>query len=86
MSFPTRNIIPLLLTNLSIHTHRVQIRQDYSVHSALSRFLSTDEYNVKRAYVLSNEKEVYTKEGITYIPVYYVMFFENISNVIESFI
>ena len=51
----------------------------------MSRFLTLDEYNVRRAYVLSNEQRVYTEGGITYIPVYYVMFFESVSNVIEQF-
>lgn len=72
--------------NLSNIPIEVKSGKDYSVHSALTRFLSLDEYNVKRAYVLSNEQRVYSENGITYIPIYYVMFFENISNVIESFI
>ena len=71
------------LTNIPIE---VKSSKDYSIHSALTRFLSTDEYNVRKAYVLSNERNVYIKNGITYIPVYYVMFFENISNVTEAFI
>ena len=71
------------LTNIPIE---VKSGKDYSIHSALTRFLSTDEYNVRKAYVLSNERNVYIKNGITYIPVYYVMFFENISNVTEAFI
>ena len=33
------------------------------------------ECNIKKAYVLSNEQKVYTKNGITYIPIYYIMFF-----------
>lgn len=72
--------------NLSNIPLEVKSGKDYSVHSAMTRFLSTDEYNVKRAYVLSNEQNVYTADGITYIPVYYVMFFENISNVVEAFV
>lgn len=71
--------------NLSNIPIEVKSGKDYSLHSALSRFLTMDEYNVKRAYVLSNEQRVYTEGGITYIPVYYVMFFENVSNVIEQF-
>lgn len=72
--------------NLSNIPIEVKSGKDYSVHSALSRFLSMDEYNVKKAYVLSNEQKVYTKDGITYIPIYYVMFFNNVSNVIEPVI
>lgn len=72
--------------NLSNIPIEVKSGKDYSIHSALDRFLSMNEYNVKKAYVLSNEQNVYTDSGITYIPIYYVMFFENTSNVIGEFI
>ncbi len=71
--------------NLSNIPIEVKSGKDYNLHSALSRFISTDEYNIKRAYVLSNEPAVFTKEEITYIPIYYVMFFENFSNAVEGF-
>ena len=60
--------------------------KDYTVHSALDKFLSIEEYNTRRAYVLSNEQKVYTKNGVTYLPVYYVMFFQNTSNAVELFL
>lgn len=72
--------------NLSNIPLEVKSGKDYTVHSALDKFLSISEYNIKRAYVLSNEQRVYTEDGITYIPIYYVMFFENISNVVEQFL
>lgn len=72
--------------NLSNIPLEVKSGKDYNTHSALNRFLSLDEYNVKRAYVLSNEQKVHTKDGITYIPIYYIMFFENVSNVVETFL
>lgn len=71
--------------NISNIPIEVKSGKDYNIHSALTRFLSMDEYNIKRAYVLSNEQKVYTKNGITYIPIYYIIFFENNSNVIEEF-
>lgn len=71
--------------NLSNIPIEVKSGKDYTVHSALDKFLSNDEYNIKKAYILSNEQRVYTEKGITYIPVYYVMFFQNISNVVEEF-
>lgn len=61
--------------NLSNIPIEVKSGKDYTVHSALDKFLSNDEYNIKKAYVLSNEQRVYTKKGITYIPIYYIMFF-----------
>lgn len=72
--------------NLSNIPFEIKSGKDYSIHSALTRFLAMDEYNIKKAYVLSNERKVYSDGGITYIPIYYVMFFENISNVVETFI
>jgi predicted AAA+ superfamily ATPase len=72
--------------NLSNIPIEVKSGKDYTVHSALDKFLSIEEYNIKRAYVLSNEQNVYTQNGITYIPIYYVMFFENNSNVVEQFL
>lgn len=72
--------------NLSNIPIEVKSGKDYNVHSALDKFMSNDEYNIKRAYVLSNDGEVYVKDGITYMPIYYVMFFNNVSNVMEQFL
>lgn len=71
--------------NLSNIPLEVKSGKDYTVHSALSRFISLDEYNIRKAYVLSNEREVFQKDGITYIPIYYIMFFHNNSVEEESF-
>lgn len=69
------------LTNIPIE---VKSGKDYNTHSALDKFLSNNDYNIKRAYVLSNEQKVYTENEITYMPIYYIMFFQNDSNVIEQ--
>jgi predicted AAA+ superfamily ATPase len=66
--------------NLSNIPIEVKSGKDYTIHSALNKFLSIEEYNIKRAYVLSNAQKVYTQKGITYIPIYYVMFFNNESH------
>ena len=60
--------------DLSIVPIEVKSGKDYTIHSAIDTFISNKDYNVKKAYVLSNERTVYTKNGITYLPVYYVMF------------
>jgi len=65
--------------NLSNIPIEVKSGKDYSVHSALDCMLTTKEYNIKRAYVLSNKRDVIVSKGITYLPIYYVMFFGNIS-------
>lgn len=71
--------------NLSNIPIEVKSGKDYSVHSALDKFVSNDDYNRNKAYVLSNERNVYVKNGIIYMPIYYVMFFQNTSNVVEEF-
>ena len=71
--------------NLSNIPIEVKSGKDYSVHSALDKFMLNDDYNIKKAYVLSNERNVYLENGIIYMPIYYVMFFQNTSNVVEEF-
>lgn len=60
--------------SLSVIPLEVKSGKDYKRHVALSRFLSTPEYNITRGYVLSNNATVESNAGITYIPVYYSMF------------
>lgn len=72
--------------NLSNIPLEIKSGKDYSLHSALSKFIENKDYNIKRAYLLSNERNVYEDGGITYIPIYYIMFFHNISNEMEQFI
>lgn len=43
-------------------------------------------YFVCRFNYIHNEQRVYTENGITYIPIYYIMFFQNDSNVVEQFL
>ena len=50
--------------------------KDYWVHSALDKFLTNKDYDVNHAIVLSNEQNVYTEKGITYMPIYYIMFMQ----------
>ena len=53
----------------------VKSGKDYSTHRALNKFISNSDYHVKRAVVLSNERE-FKWEGMTlYVPIYFVMFF-----------
>ena len=71
------------LSNIPIE---VKSGKDYSIHSALDKFLTNKEYNITKAYVLSNEQKVYTKNGITYIPIYYVMFLQNSPDTTDLFL
>lgn len=54
---------------------KVKSGKDYTVHSALNHFLSNEDYNIVKGYVLSNERNVTQKGKVIYLPVYYVMFF-----------
>ena len=63
--------------SLSVLPVEIKSGKDYTVHSALDKFLATPEYHIKEAVVLSNEQRVYKKDGILYMPIYYCMFFDN---------
>ena len=60
--------------SLSAVPIEVKSGKDYTVHSALNAFVSNDDYHVKKAIVLSNEREITTKNKITYLPIYGIMF------------
>ncbi len=59
---------------LSVVPIEVKSGKDYRVHSALDRFLGIGEYNIHQAFVLSNERLISQEQGITYLPIYDVMF------------
>ncbi len=54
----------------------VKSGKDYTKHSALDNVIANKDYNVKRAFVLSNSN-VSNEEKITYLPIYMIMFFDN---------
>ena len=62
--------------NMSVAPIEVKSGKDYNVHSALNHFLQVEEYNIRKAYVFSNTRETFTTNGITYLPIYYVMFLQ----------
>ena len=72
--------------NLSNIPIEVKSGKDYNVHSALDKFIANKEYNIRKAYVLSNEQKVYTKNSVTYLPIYYVMFLQNNTDTTEQFL
>ena len=63
--------------SLSAVPIEVKSGKDYTVHSALSTFIKNDDYHVKKAFVLSNTREITTNGKITYLPIYDVMFLQN---------
>jgi hypothetical protein len=62
--------------HLTVLPIEVKSGKDYTVHSALNNFLNTPDYHIQKAVVLSNEREISVKNGITYLPVYYCMFYQ----------
>ncbi len=61
--------------SLSAVPIEVKSGKDYTVHSALNTFVNNEDYHIKKAFVVSNERNVMQKGKITYIPIYYIMFF-----------
>ena len=60
--------------NMTTLPIEVKSGKDYKEHSALNHFLGIREYNIRKAFVLSNENHIFVRDGITYMPVYNVMF------------
>ena len=63
--------------NLTVLPLGIKSGKDYTEHSALTNFLETPDYGINRAIVFSNEREIFTKKGVTYLPIYYCMFLYN---------
>lgn len=61
--------------NLSVVPLEIKSGKDYRIHSAINKFLSNKDYNVKKGYVLSNERKIFKKDNIIYLPIYMIMFF-----------
>lgn len=64
-------------STLTVLPIEVKSGKNYKVHSALDKFLATTDYHITRAVVFSNEQNVHVEQGITYMPIYYVMFYKN---------
>lgn len=60
--------------SLSAVPIEVKSGKDYTVHSALNTFVNNEDYHIKKAFVVSNERNVTQNGKITYIPIYYIMF------------
>jgi len=60
--------------HLSVLPVEVKSGKDYKIHSALDGFVSTTDYHIKSAIVLSNDRRIEIKNNILYMPVYYAMF------------
>lgn len=63
--------------SLSAVPVEVKSGKNYTVHSALNTLVQKEDYHIKKAFVLSNEREIARKGKNIYLPVYYIMFFQN---------
>ncbi len=72
--------------SLSAVPIEVKSGKDYTVHSALNALVKNEDYHIKKAFVVSNEGTVTQKGKITYIPIYYIMFFDARSSNEDLFI
>lgn len=63
--------------SLSAVPIEVKSGKDYTVHSALNTFVQNEDYHIKKAFVVSNERKVRTQGKVTYLPIYDIMFFQN---------
>ena len=50
--------------NLSVLPIEVKSGKDYFIHSALNNFTQVDDYGIKKAYVLSNNRDIKIKDKI----------------------
>lgn len=64
--------------SLSAVPIEVKSGKDYTVHSALNTFVQNEDYHIKKAFVVSNERRVTTQGKVTYLPIYDIMFFQNV--------
>ncbi len=61
--------------NLSVLPLEIKSGKDYTVHSAINKFILNKVYNVKNGFVLSNERKTFEENNIIYLPIYMIMFF-----------
>lgn len=60
--------------SLSVIPIEVKSGRAFSIHSALNNFTQNKEYNMKKAFVFSNNREIKQSGSIIYAPIYNVLF------------
>ena len=60
--------------NLSITPIEVKSGKDYTIHSAINKFINNKGYNIKFGYILSNNRLIINKDNLIYLPIYMIMF------------
>ncbi len=60
--------------NLSVLPIEIKSGSNKYIVRALPKMLDNDNYNIKKGYLFSNEREIKTVDKITYLPIYFIMF------------
>jgi hypothetical protein len=55
---------------LSVLPIEVKSGKDYNIHTAIGRMITTPDYAISTGYVLSNNREIKSSDGIVYLPIY----------------
>lgn len=62
--------------NLTVLPLEVKSGKDYAVHGALDKFLTTNDYGIRKAVVFNNKMDIVEKNGVLRLPIYYYMSYE----------
>lgn len=62
--------------SLSALPIEVKSGRDFRQHRALDKFVQNEDYHIKNAILLSNDREVLREGKVVYMPIYYAMFLE----------
>lgn len=60
--------------NLSILPIEVKSGKNFTLHSAIDRFIDNKEYTVKQGLILSNDMEIKEQDNKIYLPIYFSMY------------
>jgi hypothetical protein len=64
------------VASMAVLPIEVKSGKDFTSHKSLDKFLANKEYHIPSGIVLDNAREVYTKDHVTYMPIYYIMCIE----------
>ena len=60
--------------NLTVFPLDIKSGKEGYEYKAMPKLLKTEAYRINTGYVLSNDREVTIKNGIVYMPIYYILF------------
>ena len=60
--------------NLTVLPLKIKSGKEGYEYKAMPKLLKTEAYRINTGYVLSNDREVTIKNGIVYMPIYYILF------------